>query len=768
MWALLIVPPWLALAARALLRPGRAGEWREAALRATLAWAAGLAVLSELLGLGHQLRPVPIRAAWGAASLVAVAWLVRHRPALRGLGLPRGPSAGRGVALLAGATGVLVLAAALAAVLSPPNTPDVLSYHLPRQLMWLQQGSLEHFATANQRELKMPPFSEMVGLQLLALTGGDRLANLPEFAAYVLSILAVSLLARACGGGRGAQALAAFLWASVPMAYLEASSAKNDLLLALWVVLAAEAVLREDGPGPGWRGAWPLGCAVGLAALTKGTGLLFTAPLLAYLGLRAVRSPAARRTLAVVVVAAVALAGPHYGRNLRWYGTPFGRADAPDQEEANALWTPAALASNAVRDAAVQFALPWAGANRAVEDAVRRIHRALGLDPADPRTTLLGGQGGFAVSYQPALEMAAAAPAQALLLLLLPLGMLARRGAWAPRAWALLGLAAGAALLFALAVKWQPWIPRLELSLFALGLPLVGLLGGTAAGRLTALGWAAAALAAAGVIPAFNGVLRPLWGEGNVFTAGRDELEYRFYPALEEPGRRVAALLLDSRARRVRFGLTRLDWSYPIARRLRAAAAPVELWGAPGGPPPDAVVLAAGGARPLLLQEPGSPERLLATGDEDPYAVYLGASLLARQFPGAVLPRFTGWTDAEHLDAGRLHFGASAVPVETLVGAGARIQVDAPGSPLVIRGVVRTLVHPVRRLRLTVAGRTLAVVDLGGPGEHPFSGSAEKPPGPAWVQLDAEGCTPGERDVVFLRLQAFDPAAVPASLRRDP
>jgi hypothetical protein len=673
------------------------------------------------------------------------------------------------VGLLVSATAVLVLAAALAAAMSPPNTPDVLSYHLPRQLMWLQQGSLDHFATVNQRELKMPPLSELVGLHLRALTGDDRLSNFPELAAYVLSIVAVSLLARRAGGGPRAQALAAFLWASIPMAYLEASSAKNDLILALWVTLAAGESLLPPGGSERWPvHALALGCAVGLAWMTKATGFLFTAPMLVFLAVGAARSRDRRRSLAVALLVAMAIAGPHYGRNLRWYGTPFGRAAAPNQEETNALFTPAAFASNAIRDAAVHFALPDDAANRALEAGVNQVHHVLGIDPADPRTTLLGGQTRFEVSYEPALEMATSAPAQALLLLFLPIGMLARRRTWPRPAWLILGFAMGAALLFAMAVKWQPWIGRLEIPVFALGIPLVGVLGCEVAGRISVLGWAAAALAVTGVVPAFNGTLRPLWGPGNVFVSGRDELEYRFYPTLEQPAKRVAALLFASRSQCVRFGLTRLDWSYPMARKLRSASPPALLWGPAGGPPPDAVVLAAGGDRPLVLREAGEPEPLFATGDEYPYSVYLSASLLLCDLPGAALPRFVGWTASEHLDTGLLHFGDSAVPVQTLVGARARIRTDAAGSLVMIRGVVRALTHPVRRLMLGVAGGTLTPIDLGGPGEHPFAATATKPPGPAWIELDAEGCLPAERNVVFLTLQVFDPAAVPANLLRTP
>ena len=134
----------------------------------------------QFLGLFGALRPAPLRIAWVGLAGAGVAWGVRAwRRKVGRVAAPAGLSA---VALakveasregrvpnapshpplagsvgpfewtVAAAVGALLLLALVTAVLAPPVTVDVLSYHLPRQLMWVHQGSLEHFVTLSERE----------------------------------------------------------------------------------------------------------------------------------------------------------------------------------------------------------------------------------------------------------------------------------------------------------------------------------------------------------------------------------------------------------------------------------------------------------------------------------------------------------------------------------------------------------------------------------------------------------------------------------------
>ncbi len=117
--------------------------WREGSLNLALWIWAWLVLTTEGLSLIHQLNRGGIAAAWGLflLGLIGYGWQnrwFRHRFSLRF----------RGWALedqvLLGGVALIALMLAVIAVVAPPNTWDSMSYHLPRIMHWLQQGSLAH------------------------------------------------------------------------------------------------------------------------------------------------------------------------------------------------------------------------------------------------------------------------------------------------------------------------------------------------------------------------------------------------------------------------------------------------------------------------------------------------------------------------------------------------------------------------------------------------------------------------------------------------
>jgi hypothetical protein len=149
-------------------------NWTESLMRVIPWWAGAVWVLSNGLGLFGALNPGALRFAW---IVLAVAALVQARSACKRRVVVAAvcePAPFRAFErVLMAASVVLIVIALVTAVMAPPSTVDVLNYHGPRQLMWLQQGSLAHFLTVNDRQLMMPPLAEVIDLQFLALTGGD-------------------------------------------------------------------------------------------------------------------------------------------------------------------------------------------------------------------------------------------------------------------------------------------------------------------------------------------------------------------------------------------------------------------------------------------------------------------------------------------------------------------------------------------------------------------------------------------------------------------
>ena len=82
------------------------------------------------------------------------------------------------------------------ALVYPPNNWDSMTYHMARVVMWVQQGSINHFPAAYLPQLVHPPLAEWSVLHFQILSGGDRFANTVQWLALVGCGMAASLVAR--------------------------------------------------------------------------------------------------------------------------------------------------------------------------------------------------------------------------------------------------------------------------------------------------------------------------------------------------------------------------------------------------------------------------------------------------------------------------------------------------------------------------------------------------------------------------------------------
>jgi hypothetical protein len=468
--------------------------------------------ITEALSVFGTMRRVPLAVAWVVVLCVAV------RRKGRALPMPRFDWVV--TCYVAGCTAILALTA-LAAGFSPPNSADAMAYHMPRVLYWAEQGGVRFFPTAYLNQIMLQPFAEYVMLHIFVLTGGDHFVNYVQWTASVGSVIAVSSIAREFGAPARAQAFAALFCATIPLGILASSGAKNDYVLALWLACAVYFALRWRRSGAIGDAAL-LGCALGLALLTKATAYLFAPwPLLAILARPAFDS---RKTFwrAALCIGGCALAInlPHYIRNYGLSGSPFGYDAAFGTEQFR--WRNETLGlkptlSNALRNATEQLGRRSDGWNRAVFETSIVVQRRLGIDPDSPATTWPG------TIYRPPRnanhEADAPNPLHLAILgvLLLILVWRASRGSDRLMALYAVSLVAGF-LAFCFYLKWQPFMARLFLPLFVLGAPLASMVRPL---------WAQTALCFllldSARLPALENWVRPLRGERSVFRVTRDQ-----------------------------------------------------------------------------------------------------------------------------------------------------------------------------------------------------------------------------------------------------
>ena len=229
---------------------------RETLVVAAIIWMSSTLLATEILSLWHGLRFIYLLVYWTLAILFGGYWLFIRREKLnKHVFKVRSDGDGLVIAFLVVILILIGLSGAMA-ILSPPNNPDSLSYHLSRQIYWLQQGSLDHFYTANDRQIMMPPLIEIIGLHFMILSQGDFWANLPQWFSYVLAIVAASLVARELGATLRGQMFSAFLVATIPIVFLQASNSKNDLMLGMLLLILSWQVLHFTNKNnlgyPGW------------------------------------------------------------------------------------------------------------------------------------------------------------------------------------------------------------------------------------------------------------------------------------------------------------------------------------------------------------------------------------------------------------------------------------------------------------------------------------------------------------------------------------
>lgn len=473
-------------------------------------------VTLEALSLGRMIVPGAVDFLWCAACLGAgvfcfqahhanakvpglrerlKGWMgaqTRERDDERGVDWRGGD---RMALMMAGVGCAFLLVVLVVAVVSPPNAWDGLTYHLPRVMHWMQNGTLEHYPSHILRQLWMNPFAEEAVLHTYMLSGSDRFANCVQWAGYLFGALGAVRGAQLMGAGSRGQMFAWVFALSVPIVALQASGPQTDVVVGAWLIIAGVFTLeliKRDGKA-GWLGmmcdAALVGAALGLACLTKGTAYLFGLGIAVALGCwvlrrtakeqensRAVESRAGERfkkrlagAVVIVVVFAV-LNGPFVARNVGLFGKPFGPGVGDQRNDRISILV---MFSNMLRTAALQLAPPDEGGTITLGRAVIGVHEALGLDVNDPGTSFEGRK--FQLYPMRFHEDTAPNPAHVLLggaCVLLVVTVKARR---ANRAlfWWVVGTAAGVAVFFLL-IRWQPWSSRLLAPVFLLLAPVVG------------------------------------------------------------------------------------------------------------------------------------------------------------------------------------------------------------------------------------------------------------------------------------------------------
>lgn len=513
-------------------------------------------VLTELLSALHGLSASWALVAWTLYLLIPLVILFKKRElidvageVLRVVGkLKRAPNWMLGLILLIG--GVMFLMA----VASPPMNFDVQSYHLPRQIFWLMQGSVRHFDATYPFQNCHPVLTECLGLNLMLLSGGDAWHNLVQFLFFIAACGLVTLITQAIGGDARAQGLAVLFIALVPVAFFQASNSKNDIVASFFMLMPLLIGLRI------WNRTWKpevtllmlAALVAGLAMASKGTSAAYLPSIAALILIACLRVGAWRRVL-LALIPGIALVTvtilPNSLRNLETYHSLTGQSAGMTNERHDL----GSVLGVAIKNVANEYAFGSNASLNKVEIATRKVLGSLGLDADDPYTNLGSVQTGGAklhFFYFVGCEDIIPAPIQMTLCLLAPCFFLIPVFRKRTGTIALGGVVLGSFFLFCALFRWQPWGGRLLIPFFFMVAPLVG-----NAGALIVPQWVPLMVTALGVFflqphMMFHGQ-RHLFGWQSVFRLSKQEQMSIAMPGRHEEIRSVMDQLKNNGVRQI-------------------------------------------------------------------------------------------------------------------------------------------------------------------------------------------------------------------------
>lgn len=545
---------------------------------ASVAWMTFLLVITEILGLFNGLRFDLILMTWLIFIISLCYFIYRRRDRLIPIILVNIKPPDSLSSFLLSIIVLMIICSGLMAIFSPPNNIDCLSYHLSRQIYWIQQASLDHYYTINDRQIMMPPLAEIIGMHFMILSGGDYWAKLPQWLSYILAAICASIVAKDLGCNTLGQLFSAFCVIMIPCAFHQASNCKNDILLGLLILVlgwqAIRYVVKEVNFG---LVSWGLvGANLGLIFMVKGTGPIFAFPIVLFLGLKMLRRIKFEvwKPLIIIILSLFILCLGHYSRNYFWYGSPI----ANNEKYTVAKMSGKFFFSNIIRNLSLHLGTPNKAWNSALNEKIGALHDYMGIDINDPQTTFMPELVKFNVVFKPRFETKAPAPIHILIMALVPCILLmpsvGNRNLWAYYCICVLQFG-----LFCFVFQWQPWHARLHIPFFCFSSPLIAVILTKIKQNqyiIVFISFFMFITALPGLLQSFS---RPLLGSTNIFNLPRESLEYRSYPNWKLPQLKIYEIIYQLKPKCVKFSFE-WAWQYPIQRRiLNTMDSPPIFWG---------------------------------------------------------------------------------------------------------------------------------------------------------------------------------------------
>ena len=452
----------------------REPNWRLALVQSLILWGAYLVLGTEFLSIFKFINRQALSLMWILPMFTGMIWTffwLKQRKVLR---LPvvyhRHSWGGMILDIL---VVVILFVTALVAFMAPPNTKEAMVTHMSRVAHWEQNQTLAHFPTGNEAQNSNAPGSDLIALNFYILGKGDRAVALVSWIGFAGSVAAAASLAEVLGAKVNGQRMAAIFTATLPAAITQATGMANHGMAAFWIVSAVLLLICYIKIAQKPVILILSAVAAALAVVTTPAAFIYLWPF----GLYAV--VILRRRLGMVKMfmwAGVALMlfglinGGYLLRNQRTYGKIYRPTELSHKMNDVRNWK--VMVSNLTRNAALHADLPFPRADTWLMGNLQQFHTRLGLDIADPRTTLADK---FIIPEVNTSEMTSGNPLHAALIIFSVTAIVGMvlLGKQDPNILAYTGAVFCSLLFFCYVLKWEATGGNLQLPFFILFAPLL-------------------------------------------------------------------------------------------------------------------------------------------------------------------------------------------------------------------------------------------------------------------------------------------------------
>lgn len=352
--------------------------------------------------------------------------------------------------------------------LSAPNTTDSMVYHLPRVMYWVQEHTLYQDIIRNDHDF-MAPFGEYLLLHLYLIFNSDKLLFLSQWLAFAITIVLSFIIAKQIEISDRVANYIAVLVASSPIAVMQSSSTQTDMVTTVLLMFSVYFALNFL-KSPSLMNCLLFSVSIGFGIATKATFILFAIIPFGILLINILRE---RKQYFIVGLLSLLVIGiiqfRFLNQNLRIYGN-FSGQNVLEGESVylNEFINSSAILSNVIRN--IFMHLPVPVAPQVIQNSIVSLHRIIGIDLNDSRTTYFDTKFSISSVIFPQEDIVGN-PIHLVIIFLAGFFLILKRGKSRiinPEVYIYI-LAVFSFIVFSMILKWQPFHSRLQFPFFVIG-----------------------------------------------------------------------------------------------------------------------------------------------------------------------------------------------------------------------------------------------------------------------------------------------------------